>query len=59
MNEPKVQTEDPPVEGASPGHNPTGDTPHGIPKGIKDDEPKGLPHNDRGATETAPLNDKS
>lgn len=55
MNQPKVQTDDPPPEGASPDHNPTGETPHGIPKGIKDQDPKARASDDRQATETAPL----
>ncbi len=52
MNTPKVQTDDPPPEGASPDHNPTGNTPHGIPKGMEDHEATGRPISDRGATET-------
>lgn len=58
MNQPKVQTDDPPPEGASPDHNPTGETPHGIPKGLKDQGPEGRPNDDRQATETAPLKGK-
>ena len=53
MNTPKVQTDDPPTEGASPDHNPTGTTPHGIPEGMEYQEAKGKPSSDRGATETA------
>lgn len=55
MNQPKTQTDDPPPGGASPDHNPTGDTPHGIPKGTEDHKPKALPTDDRHASETAPL----
>ena len=53
MNQPKIQTDDPPTEGASPDHNPTGDTPHGIPKGLEDHDAKALPNSDRQAGETA------
>jgi hypothetical protein len=53
MNQPKIQTDDPPTEGASPDHNPTGNTPHGIPKGLEDHDAKGLPNSDRQAGETA------
>lgn len=52
MNQPKVQT-DVPADGASPDHNPTGNTPHGIPKGMGDHDATALPTSDRGATETA------
>ncbi len=52
MNQPKVQT-DVPAEGASPDHNPSGDTPHGIPEGMKDQDPKGLPNSDRHEAEKA------
>ena len=54
MNQPKVQTDDPPREGASPDHNPTGNTPHGIPKGTEDHDAKALPNDDRKTAETAP-----
>ncbi len=54
MNQPKIQTDDPPSEGASPDHNPTGNTPHGIPKGTEDADAKALPTSDRQASETAP-----
>jgi len=53
MNQPKIQTGDPPTEGASPDHNPTGDTPNGIPKGLADAEISGRPNDARVATETA------
>ena len=53
MNQPKIQTDDPPTEGASPDHNPTGDTPHGIPKGLEDQDAKGLPTSDRQEGEAA------
>ena len=46
MNQQKVQT-DIPAEGASPDHNPTGETPHGIPKGMEDQEATGTPDSDR------------
>ena len=54
MNQPKPQTDDPPPGGASPDHNPTGNTPHGIPKGMEDHDAKGTPTNDRQDTETTP-----
>lgn len=53
MNQPKVQT-DITEDGASPDHNPTGTTPHGIPNGMADHKATALPTSDRGATETAP-----
>ncbi len=53
MNQPKTQTDDPPTEGASPDHNPTGTTPRGIPLGIENHESKGHPTSDREQTETA------
>jgi hypothetical protein len=53
MNQPK-QPDDPPTHGASPATNPSGQTPHGIPKGAEDQEPKGRPSSDRAKTETAP-----
>ncbi len=56
MNQPKIQTDDPPAEGTSPDHNPTGNTPHGIPKGTENQAAKALPDNARQASETAPLN---
>jgi hypothetical protein len=52
MNQPKVQT-DVPAEGASPDNNPTGDTPHGIPKGMEDQDAKALPNSDRHEGEKA------
>ena len=52
MNQPKVQT-DIPAEGASPDANPTGDTPHGIPKGMPEGDSSARPTGDRGASETA------
>ena len=52
MNEPKTP-KDPPPEGASPAHNPTGETPHGIPDGAGDDEATGTPSSDRLQSETA------
>ncbi len=52
MNQPKVQT-DVPAEGASPDNNPSGDTPHGIPKGMEDHDAKGLPNSDRHEGEKA------
>lgn len=52
MNQPKVQT-DISEDGASPDHNPTGTTPHGIPEGMDASEAKALPTSDRGAAETA------
>ena len=55
MNQPKTQTDDPPAEGASPDHNPTGETPHGIPKGTGEHAPTASPTGDRQASETAPL----
>ncbi len=53
MNEPKIQTDDPPTQGTSPDHNPTGTTPHGVPEGMEDTEAKGHPTSDRQKTETA------
>ena len=53
MNQPKVQT-DVPAEGASPDHNPTGDTPHGIPDGMKGQDATALPNSDRHEAEKAP-----
>ena len=53
MNQPKIQTNDPPTEGASPDHNPTGNTPNGIPKGLADAKVSGRPNDGRLATETA------
>ncbi len=54
MNQPKIQTDDPPTEGASPDHNPTGDTPNGIPKGMKEAaKVAGRANDDRIASETA------
>ena len=55
MNTP-AQPPDVAEGGTSPDHNPTGDTPHGIPKGIEDHEAKGRPGDDRAATETAVVN---
>lgn len=52
MNQPK-QPDDVPEEGASPAHNPTGTTPHGIPEGTGDHEAKGYPTDDRKDNETA------
>lgn len=54
MNQPKVQT-DVPAEGASPDHNPTGTTPHGIPEGMEDQDATALPNSDRHEAEKAPL----
>ena len=53
MNQPKVQT-DIPEDGASPDHNATGTTPHGIPDGMAGQEATATPTSDRGAAETAP-----
>lgn len=52
MNKPK-QPDDVPDTGTSPDSNPTGDTPHGIPKGMGDADAKGRPTDDRHDTETA------
>ena len=52
MNQPKVQT-DIPEDGASPDHNPTGATPHGIPEEMAAADAKATPTSDRGAAETA------
>ena len=52
MNTPQ-RPKDPPPEGASPDHNPTGSTPNGIPEGLEDAEPKARPTSDRAKTETA------
>ena len=53
MNEPE-RPQDPPTEGAPPAHNPTGTTPHGVPDGASDAEPKGMPDSGRHQTETVP-----
>jgi hypothetical protein len=53
MNQPK-QPADPPHGGTSPDTNPTGNTPHGIPEGTADHEPKGRPTSDREKTESVP-----
>lgn len=59
MNTPKVQTDDPPTEGASPDHNPDGTMPHGIPAGMKDHDAMATPTSDRHQSETAVIsNDK-
>ena len=52
MNQPKT-AEDVPADGASPDHNPTGTTPHGIPDGMDAGEANALPDSGRGTTETA------
>ncbi len=56
MNTPRRPPE-PPSHGAPPDqnadHNPPGDTPHGIPEGIDEHEPKGRPTSDREQTESA------
>lgn len=57
MNTPKVQTDDPPTEGASPDHNPDGTMPHGIPDGMEDHDATALPTSDRQKSETAPVAD--
>ncbi len=53
MNQPKTQTDDPPTEGTSPDHNPTGNTPNGIPKGLANADTAGRADDNRIATETA------
>ena len=53
MNQPKVQT-DVPAEGASSDNNPTGNTPHGIPNGMKDQDATALPNSDRHEAEKVP-----
>jgi len=53
MNQPKTQTDDPPPEGTSPDHNPTGNTPHGIPKGLGNADVAARPNDGREATEVA------
>ena len=58
MNTPKVQTDDPPTEGASPDHNPDGTMPHGIPEGMKDQDATALPTSDRQQTEVASVTGK-
>ncbi|MGI4955831.1 MAG: hypothetical protein ACRYGM_28825 [Janthinobacterium lividum] len=52
MNQPKIQT-DITDEGVSPDHNPTGNTPHGIPNGMEDQDAKGQPNSDRQESEKA------
>ena len=53
-----TQTQPPDVAegGTSPAHNPTGNTPHGIPKGQENHEATATPTDDRSATETAVVN---
>ncbi|GAC1347245.1 MAG: hypothetical protein NVSMB18_31690 [Acetobacteraceae bacterium] len=58
MTEP-MQPADPPAEGASPAHNPTGATPHGIPEAMTDGAPAASPTSDRHETEIAPLRGKT
>ena len=53
MNTPKVQTDDPPTEGASPDHNPDGTMPHGIPEGMQDQDATAYPTSDRQKSEVA------
>lgn len=53
MNQPKIQTDDPPLGGISPDYNPTGTTPHGIPQGLADADVTGRPDDNRLATEVA------
>ena len=52
MNQPKQPT-DPPAEGTSVVHDPTGSAPNGIPHGEQDAEATGHPTSDREQTETA------
>ena len=47
------QPKDVPAEGTSPAANPTGATPNGIPDGMRDQDAKGHPTDDRADTETA------
>lgn len=53
MNQPKIQTDNLPPEGASPDYNPTGTTPHGIPEELAKSDVSGRPNDDRIASETA------
>lgn len=55
MNTP-TQPPDVAESGTSPDHNPTGDTPHGIPKGMEEHEAKATPTDDRSAVEKAVIN---
>lgn len=52
MNEPKVP-DDVPRDGGGQAPNPAGKTPHGIPRGAEDAQPKAKPTSDREQTETA------
>ena len=53
MNTPQ-RPQEPPTHGAPSDANPEGDTPHGIPDGMDEHEPKGRPTSDREQTEAAP-----
>lgn len=54
MNQPK-QPEDPPTQdGVNPASDPVGTGEHGIPDGMEDARPKGLPTDDRHKTEVTP-----
>jgi hypothetical protein len=55
MNQPKIQEDIVPQEGASPAANPEGRTPMGIPEEITKGDPAGDPTGDRLATEVAVL----
>lgn len=44
-----------PQGGVSPAANPGGRTPHGIPHGTLEEEPRGQPTSERHRNETAPL----
>lgn len=57
-DQPKGQPRQPqhptPQAGESVASNPHGQTPHGIPEGAEQADPKGRPSGDREASETAP-----
>lgn len=55
MTQPKPHDELPPAppHGGEAANNPTGETPHGIPPGTTDNEPKAKPTSDREQTESA------
>ena len=55
MNEPKVQEDVVPDEGASPAANPEGRTPFGIPVDVDAGEPAARANGERFATEIAAL----
>lgn len=55
MNTPTQPAEPGTEAGVSPTHNPSGIAPNGVPTGMTDAEPTGLPTSDRAKSETAGL----